>query len=227
MYIYIKRIFDIIFSSISILFLLPIFIPVSILLRFSAEGEILYLQKRLGFKNNFFSIIKFATMLKNSENIGTGTITLRNDFRVTKIGKILRKTKINELPQIFNIFFGDISFVGPRPLVQKTFDDYPKKIKNIIYNSKPGLTGIGSIFFRDEEFIISSVKNESPQNFYKRVIAPFKGDLELWYIENKSFIVDFKILVLTAYIILFPKSQIISKLFKNLPSIPDELKCYF
>jgi len=227
MYKHIKRFFDILFSSICILIFLPIFITVSLILKFSAEGEIFYLQNRFGLKNKTFSIIKFATMLKNSENIGSGTITLRNDFRVTKPGKVLRKTKINELPQIFNILLGDISFVGPRPLVKKTFDDYPKTTQNLIYNSKPGLTGIGSIFFRDEEFILSKPRNEPPQNFYKRVIAPFKGDLELWYLRNKSFIVDFKLIFLTAYVILFPKSKILLNSFDNLPKIPEELKEYF
>ena len=131
MYKHIKRFFDILFSSICILIFLPIFITVSLILKFSAEGEIFYLQNRFGLKNKTFSILKFATMLKNSENIGSGTITLRNDFRVTKPGKVLRKTKINELPQIFNILLGDISFVGPRPLVKKTFDDYPKTTQNL------------------------------------------------------------------------------------------------
>ena len=227
MYKYIKRFLDVFFSLICILIFLPLFIIVSLILKFSAEGEIFYFQNRFGFKNKTFSIVKFATMLKNSENIGSGIITLRNDFRVTKIGRILRKTKINELPQIFNIFLGDISFVGPRPLVKKTFDDYPEPTKKLIYDSKPGLTGIGSIFFRDEEFIMSTPRNEPPKNFYKRVIAPFKGDLELWYLYNKSFIVDFKLIILTAYVILFPKSKIILTSFHNLPKIPNELKEYF
>ena len=227
MYKYIKRFFDVFFSLICILIFLPFFLIVSLILKFSAEGEIFYFQNRVGFNNKIFSIVKFATMLKNSENIGSGTITLRNDFRVTKPGKILRKTKINELPQIFNIFLGDISFVGPRPLVKKTFDDYPEPTKKLIYDSKPGLTGIGSIFFRDEEFIMSIPRNEPPQNFYKRVIAPFKGDLELWYLYNKSFIVDFKLIILTAYVVIFPKSKIILNSFHNLPKIPNELKEYF
>lgn len=227
MYKYIKRFFDVFFSLICILIFLPFFLIVSLILKFFAEGEIFYFQNRVGFKNKIFSIVKFATMLKNSENIGSGTITLRNDFRVTKPGRILRKTKINELPQIFNIFLGDISFVGPRPLVKKTFDDYPEPTKKLIYDSKPGLTGIGSIFFRDEEFIMSITRNEPPQNFYKRVIAPFKGDLELWYLYNKSFIVDFKLIILTAYVVLFPKSKIILNSFHNLPKIPNELKEYF
>ena len=156
-------------------------------------------------------------MLKNSMNLGSGSITLKNDFRVTKFGRILRKTKINELPQIINILKGDISLVGPRPLVDKTFYAYPSKIRAKIYNIKPGLTGIGSIIFRDEESIISSVKNEDPHEFYKRVIAPYKGDLEMWYQKNRSFILDLKLIFLTAWVILFPKSRMFEKLFKDLP----------
>ena len=156
-------------------------------------------------------------MLKNSENMGTGSITLQNDFRVTKIGRILRKTKINELPQIFNIFLGDMSIIGPRPLVYETFNAYPSKIKKIIYNVKPGLSGIGSIIFRDEETIISSVKNENPHDFYKRVIAQYKGEVEIWYQKNKSLILDIQLLIMTVWVIIFPSTRLYERWFKNLP----------
>jgi lipopolysaccharide/colanic/teichoic acid biosynthesis glycosyltransferase len=162
-------------------------------------------------------IWKFATMLKNSMNMGTGSITLQNDFRVTKIGKFLRKTKINELPQIINILKGDISIVGPRPLVTKTFSAYNEEIQSKIYNVKPGLTGIGSIVFRDEESIISSIKDEDPHDFYKRVIAPYKGELEMWYQKKKSTILDFTLIFLTAWVVLFPSSELHFKLCKDLP----------
>ena len=116
-----KRLLDVFVSLFSLIILLPVFIPIIIILRFSAEGEVFYFQERYGIHNSRFKIWKFATMLKNSINMGTGSITLKNDPRVTKIGSILRKTKINELPQIINILKGDISLVGPRPLVTKTF----------------------------------------------------------------------------------------------------------
>ena len=149
--------------------------------------------------------------------MGTGSITLKDDFRVTKIGKFLRISKINELPQILNILKGDISFVGPRPLVSKTFNAYNNDIKSKIYNVKPGLTGIGSIVFRDEENIISNIKNENPHDFYKRVIAPYKGDLEIWYQNNRSFLNDFFLIIFTAWVIFFPKSKLYFKFFKYLP----------
>ena len=157
MYIFFKRLLDITVSFITLIILLPIFVPIIIILRFSAEGEVFYFQDRYGIHNSRFQIWKFATMLKNSMNIGTGSITLQSDPRVTKIGSFLRKTKINELPQIINILKGELSLVGPRPLVAKTFTAYSKEVQSKIYNVKPGLTGIGSIIFRDEESIISAV----------------------------------------------------------------------
>ena len=217
MYNFLKRLLDIIVSLITLIVLMPIFIPVIIILRFSAEGEVFYFQERYGIKNSKFQIWKFATMLKNSMNMGSGSITLRDDPRVTKIGSFLRKTKINELPQIINILKGDISLVGPRPLVEKTFSAYSEKIQSSIYNVKPGLTGIGSIIFRDEESIISAIRDEDPHEFYRRVIAPYKGKLEMWYQRKRSFFLDLQIIFLTAWVILFPKSRLYEKLFKDLP----------
>jgi lipopolysaccharide/colanic/teichoic acid biosynthesis glycosyltransferase len=150
-------------------------------------------------------------------NIGTGSITLKDDPRVTKIGSFLRKTKINELPQIINILNGDISLVGPRPLVTKTFSAYSEDVQSKIYNVKPGLTGIGSIIFRDEESIISAVADEDPHEFYKRVIAPYKGELEMWYQLNCSFLLDLKLIFMTAWVILVPTSKLYEKWFKDLP----------
>jgi lipopolysaccharide/colanic/teichoic acid biosynthesis glycosyltransferase len=217
MYNFFKRSLDIIVSLTTIIFLLPIFIPIILILKFSGEGEVFYFQQRYGIYNSKFLIFKFATMLKNSMNMGTGSITLQNDPRVTKIGSFLRKTKINELPQIVNILKGDISLVGPRPLVTKTFVAYNQKVQSKIYNVKPGLTGIGSIIFRDEESIISAVNDEDPHEFYKRVIAPYKGELEMWYQENCSFSLDLKLIFMTAWVIIIPNSKLYNKWFKGLP----------
>ena len=217
MYKFLKRLLDIVVSLIILIILLPLFIPIIIILKLSAEGEVFYFQKRNGINNSKFQIWKFATMLKNSMNMGTGSITLQNDPRVTKIGSFLRKTKINELPQIINILKGDISLVGPRPLVEKTFSAYSEEVQSKIYNVKPGLTGIGSIIFRDEESIISAIKDEDPHKFYKRVIAPYKGELEMWYQENNSFFLDLQLIFMTAWVILFPTSKLYEKWFKDLP----------
>jgi len=218
MYIIFKRIMDVMFSILAIILLLPLFIPITLLLLLTAEGQVLYFQERLGYKNKPFQIWKFATMLKNSLQIGSGSITLKNDFRVTRVGKFLRKTKINELPQIVNILKGDISFVGPRPLILSSFEVYPESIQSKIYNVKPGLTGIGSIIFRDEESLLSAIKDEDPHVYYKRVIAPYKGDLELWYQKNRSLLTDFKILFITAWVVLFPSNLLVYKVFKDIPA---------
>jgi len=217
MYNFFKRIADVLTSFIAIVFLIPIFLIIVIALRFTAEGEVFYTQERIGYLNSKFKIWKFATMLKNSLNLGTGSITLTDDYRVTKIGKFLRKSKINELPQLFNILIGDISIVGPRPILESDWNLYSEEIKNMIYNVKPGLTGIGSIVFRDEESIMSSVKNEDLHLYYERVIAPYKGDLEKWYQLNRSFIVDSKLIILTAFVILYPSNNLHNKWFKGLP----------
>ena len=217
MYKFFKRLLDIVVSFVVLIILLPFFIPIIIILRFTAEGEIFYFQERIGINNSKFSIFKFATMLKNSMNMGSGSITLQNDFRVTFIGKFLRKTKINELPQIINILKGDMSLVGPRPLVAKTFSAYNDDVQSNIYKVKPGITGIGSILFRDEEAIISAVSNEDPFEFYKRIIAPYKGEVEMWYQKNASFYLDIQLILMTAWVILFPKTRIYEKWFQDLP----------
>ena len=217
MYLFLKRVLDILVSFVTIIIAFPLFLVIIIVLRLTAEGEVFYFQQRIGFKNKKFLIWKFATMLKNSINMGTGSLTLRDDFRVTKIGKYLRITKINELPQLINILRGDLSLVGPRPLVQKDFDAYSINYRNRIYNVKPGLTGIGSIIFRDEELIISNVKDSDPHSFYKREIAPYKGKLEMWYQDNRSFWLDLQIIFLTAWTIFFPRIRLHERLFTNLP----------
>ena len=194
-----------------------------IALLLTGEHYVFYFQKRIGYKNEKFSIWKFATMLKNSPNIGTGSLTVRNDPRVTPVGKYLRKSKVNELPQLINVLIGNMSFVGPRPQMQVDFDAYSDDVQAKIYDSKPGITGIGSIFFRDEEKYLTETKL-APKEFYKIHIAPYKGALELWYLENRSFFVDFKLLLLTFLVIPFPESNFLFSWFKNLPPVPEIFK---
>jgi lipopolysaccharide/colanic/teichoic acid biosynthesis glycosyltransferase len=216
MYAIIKRLTDIVISLIFCIALLPILLPIIIILKCTGEGYVFYRQKRIGLDNRYFNIIKFATMLKNSPNMGTGSITLRNDPRLLPMGKFLRMTKINEIPQILNVLKGDMSLVGPRPLVDRTFNAYPESIRYKVYRSKPGITGIGSIVFRDEEKLISE-SGLPPHEYYEQVVAPYKGALEMWYNEKKSLYVDFMILFVTGWVILFPQSGIVHKAFKGLP----------
>ena len=202
-------------AAVALIILSPILLIVMIVLVFTGEHEIFYFQKRVGYKNKSFYIWKFATMLKNSVNIGTGAITLRNDPRVTRFGKVLRMTKINELPQIINVLKGDMSIVGPRPLLQQSFDLYAEEVKERIYNCKPGITGIGSIVFRDEEKILSA--SSDPKAMYA-TIYPYKGALEMWYQQHISLYTDFSIIFLTGWCILFPDSKLMNSFFRNLPA---------
>ncbi len=220
MYHFLKRFFDLFFSSIVILFLIPLFLPVIIVLKFTGEGEIFYFQKRIGINNKEFKVFKFATMLKNSENMGDGIYTSQGDKRILPFGHFLRKSKINELPQIFNIFLGTMSFVGPRPLINQTFQLYDTKTKFLLSNLKPGLTGIGSVIFRNEEEILKK-SNLSLEEFYSNFISPYKGSLEKWYSDKISFTVDFLIIVLTAFVIFFPNSNLPFTIFKDLPPKPS------
>lgn len=216
MYKSLKRLIDIAVSVIVILILLPFMIPIILILTMTGEKEVFYFQSRVGKNGKIINIFKFATMLKNSEQIGTGIYTAKNDIRVLPFGKILRKTKINEIPQVLNILFGDISLVGPRPLIKETFDLYSDKGKEIILSVKPGLTGIGSIVFRNEEELLSNTDMKI-EDFYKENITPAKEELEMWYVANQSMILDLKIILVTAWVIVFRNDELPWKVFKDLP----------
>lgn len=216
MYPVIKRFFDIVFALIALIVLSPILIPIIILLLLTGEHEVFFRQERVGYQTKIFRIWKFATMLKNSPNMGHGDVTVRKDPRITPIGRFLRISKLNELPQLINILTGDMSFVGPRPLMKVGFDRYSDEMKEKVYRVQPGLTGIGSIVFRDEELIIT--KSElPPHECYKQVILPYKGAVEIWYQAHRNFYTDFMILFLTAWYIVFPDSNLMYKVFPSLP----------
>lgn len=214
MYKTIKRILDLLIASIASIILSPVLFICIIILLLTGEHEVFFKQNRVGYKNKLFGIWKFATMLKNSPNMGTGEITLRNDPRVTRFGKFLRISKLNEIPQVFNVFSGQMSIVGPRPLMAVSFSQYPEEVRQVIYNSKPGMTGIGSLIFRDEEKLVSDA--EDPKAMYTLIYA-HKGALELWYQRHASFYTDVMIIFLTAWTILFPKNQLVYSVFRDLP----------
>ncbi len=218
-----KRVIDFLLALLALTLLTPILVPVIIGLLLTGEHYVFYFQKRIGYKNKLFDIWKFATMLKNSPNMSGGFHTTRRDPRILPMGGFLRKTKINELPQLINILKGDMSIIGPRPLVDKTFDPYPDHVKENIYNIKPGLTGIGSIVFRDEERLLSETKMP-PAEFYAKHISPYKGELELWYQKHLSFYTDCMLIFLTAWAIVAPDSDLVFQVFNDLPERPTELK---
>lgn len=216
-----KRCLDVFIASFAFLALSWLLIPCMIILLCTGEHYIFYRQKRIGFGAKSFSILKFATMLLNSPNMPGGTITTRDDKRVLPFGKFLRLTKINELPQIFNVMNGTMSIVGPRPLVEAGFKLYSPEIQREIYKIKPGITGIGSLVFRDEEKYLSMA--DDPHAFYQTRIMPYKGALEIWYQQHISLATDLKIIFLTAWLIVFPQYQIIFRMFPDLPTAPDWL----
>lgn len=216
-----QRIFDIIFSSILLLFISPLLLPLIFMLRITGEGEIFFLQNRVGKGGKHFKLYKFATMLKDSPNMGTGTVTVKNDPRILPLGGFLRKTKINELPQIINIINGDMSFIGPRPQTQRCFDAFPPSFQNEIIKVRPGLSGIGSIIFRNEENMMHSHNN--PDKFYDEILMPYKGSLEDWYVSNRNIQSYFILIGLTLWVVLGLNYNFVWKIFKDLPSPPEEL----
>ena len=216
------RFFDVVLSGMALVALSPLLIPIMLLLKFSGEGEIFFLQERVGKNRDMFKLFKFATMLKDSPSMGTGTVTMKNDPRVLPAGMFLRKTKINELPQLLNVFIGHMSLVGPRPQAPRCFDAFPVESQDIIVQVKPGLSGIGPIVFRGEEDILEG--HSGTLDFYDNVIGPYKGDVEAWYVGKQGLIAYFSLILLTVWVVLFPKSDLVWLLFKDLPSPPDILK---
>ena len=217
-----ERFFDILFSGIALLVLLPLFLPVVIILRLTGEGEVFFFQERIGQGGDTFKLVKFATMLKDSPNIGTGTVTMKGDPRVLPVGAVLRRTKINELPQLLNILLGDMSVIGPRPLTRQTFAAYSERTQSIIKRVRPGLSGVGSLIFRGEEEIMHGAS--ASVDFYANIIAPYKGRLEEWFVSNKNLYIYFVSIFATVWVVLFPNTKIAWIVFKDLPEPPVELK---
>lgn len=218
----VKRVLDVVLASLVLLVLLLPLAIVMLALRFTGEGEVFYRQTRVGYRNGTFGIWKFATMLKNSPNIGTGSLTVRGDPRVTRVGRVLRATKINELPQLVNVLTGQMSFVGPRPQMREDFDAYPSAVRDRIYSVKPGITGIGSIVFRDEERLLSA-PGRDPRQFYVQHIAPYKGELELWYLAHRRTRTDLRLILLTVVVVFAPGSNLVFRTFTDLPPRPEWL----
>ncbi len=224
-YFFFKRFFDILVSFLALVLLFPLLLPVIFLLKVTGEGHIFYYQERIGRNKKPFKMVKFSTMLQNSLNMGSKTITLPNDPRITPFGNILRKTKINELPQLFNVLKGDMSFVGPRPLLPSSFKKYLPEVRDHISRIRPGITGIGSVIFRDEALLVAKVAalGMEPLDYYRDHIYPYKGQLEMWYQQRMSFYLDFRLILLTALSIIIPGNSLSYKLFSDLPPKPAAL----
>ncbi len=214
-----KRLFDILVSGTILLLLSPLLLVVIVILKLTGEHEAFYFQERVGFLGKRIKVTKFVTMVKDAPNLGTGDITLRNDPRVLPAGKLLRKTKLNEVPQFWDVFVGTMSLVGWRPLMPQGFADYPQSVQTEIVKVKPGLTGIGSLVFRDEEAIISGAAAEGRdlRACYREDIMPYKGALEVWYVAHQGLWTDLKIMVATAVAVLRPGWTGYAGWFHDLP----------
>lgn len=203
-------------AAVMLVLVSPLFLSIMLVLGITGERQVFYRQKRVGAGFRPFYIFKFATMIKNSSRLGTGDIVLRDDFRVTRTGRFLRKTKLNELPQLINVLTGDMSLVGPRPLMPESFKNYSPEVQKAIALSRPGITGIGSVIFRNEESMVAS-SGMNPRDYYNQYIYPYKGALEMWYRNRASIWTDICILLVTAWVIIFPKSAVYYRVFNSLP----------
>jgi len=216
------RFLDILISFFSLLFLFPFMLPIVIALKLTGEHDVFYLQTRVGKGGRDFKVFKFATMLRNSPSLAGGVLTQKNDPRLLPLGPFLRKTKINELPQLINILIGEMSFVGPRPQARKHYELYTFQVKDAINQVRPGLTGVGSLIFRDEETLLDRVHGDRDK-FHDEIITPYKGELEIWYCKNQSTEKYALLILLTALAVTFPKNRLHRLIFANLPPIPNEL----
>lgn len=218
------RFFDILFSGIAIIVFSPFFLPIMLVLKLTGEHDVFYSQKRIGFDGKPFSVLKFATMLRDSPNLPGGLITGVNDPRLLPLGKFLRATKINELPQLINIFLGHMSVVGYRPFAEVHYNLYSDEVKSEISKIRPGLTGVGSIIFKNEEQILHSVPDR--EYLHDKVITPYKGQLECWYVRHRNLLNYFLLIFLTVWAFIRPGSKLIYRVFKDLPPCPPELAAY-
>lgn len=193
-----KRIFDVFFSSLGILFLLPVYMFIAIFIKLDSKGSVLYKQARTGKNGVTFYVLKFRTMIPDAFSKGALTVGSR-DPRVTNVGYYLRKYKLDELPQLFNVLFGEMSFVGPRPEVKKYTDLYTAEQRKVLL-VKPGITDYASIRYRNENDLLAN--SENPEKLYVEEIMPHKLELNLKYINNNSIFKDIEIILLTLYSII-------------------------
>ncbi len=190
---FIKRIFDIVISFTGLLVLIPLIIIIAVLILITDRWPVFFCQKRMGKDGKPFVLYKFRTM-KVLHSAKEGIFEPGNNTRTTKLGKLLRKTKIDELPQLYNVLIGDMSLVGPRPEVEKWINVYPERWEKIL-KVRPGITDSASVIYRDEEKLLSA--SEDPEQTYKKVILPRKLDLYEEYVDKHTFFGDIKLIVKT------------------------------
>lgn len=189
------RFFDFILALIGIAFLIPLFLPIAILIKLDSEGPIIYSQERVGFKGKIFRLYKFRTMIIHAHQTGT-SVTSSKDPRITKVWQFLRKTKLDELPQFWNVLKGDMSIVGPRPDVPEIVKNYTPEMKRI-FDVLPGITSNASLSLCQEQELLSLANN--PEQAYKEIFVPAKVKFALDHVDKKSFWFDISILMKTLW----------------------------
>ena len=189
-----KRAFDLAVSTTGLLLIWPLFVIISIAVKVDSPGPIFFLQNRVGLGESVFRIIKFRTMIANAESFGL-RITESGDARVTRVGKILRKWKLDELPQLMNVFLGDMSIVGPRPEVPEYVALLQPEKKDLLLSVQPGITDYATINFRNEEELLSTA--EDPETYYTTEILPVKYKMHEKYILERNLLMDLTIIVRT------------------------------
>ena len=189
-----KRLFDFITSLIGLIVLFPIFIIISLLVKISSEGPVFFVQKRIGRNCKIFQMVKFRSMtvIQNSNS----TISVKGDIRITNIGAFLRKFKLDELPELWNVLKGDMSLVGPRPDVCGYADNLIGEDRKIL-ELRPGITGVASLKYYDEEDVLAT--HDNPLKFNDEVIYPDKVRLNLDYYYNNNLWIDIKIIFATIF----------------------------
>ena len=215
-----KRGIDLVLASIALLLLSPLLLPIVVALRLTGEGEVFYRQERIGQGGKPFGVLKFATMLKDSPSMAGGDISSRGDPRILPLGHFLRSTKINELPQLLNIVLGDMSIIGPRPLTPRIAAMFDATHWEALAHLRPGLSGIGSVVFRDEESLLEGLDDR--QEVYRSTIVPHKAALERWYATHQSLKVDLKLISLTVLAVVRPDADV-ARWFADLPPAPADL----
>ncbi len=188
-----KRLFDIFFSALGIIICIPFFIIAAILVKLDSSGPILFTQERIGKEFKPFKIYKFRTMKKVGEQDGP-KITIKGDNRITGIGRLLRKYKIDELPQLFNVLKGDMSFVGPRPEISEYVNLFKTAYEKLL-SIRPGITDPASICYSNEEILLSGSDNWEEN--YRKIVLPEKIKLSLHYVDNHNIITDLRLIVKT------------------------------
>ena len=204
-----KRLLDILLSGFAMCILPPLYVVVSVLLRCAGEANALFRQRRVGLSGAEFTLLKFTTMASGSA--AAGDITYGDDPRILPVGRWLGALKIDELPQLWNTFVGEMSLVGPRPLTPRAFHCYSPRVQEIVKSMRPGVTGVGSLVFRNEDRILAQAPGD-PKEYYDRIIIPLKGQLETWYFAHRSLYVDLLILACTLVAVPWPRSRLHLKL---------------